>query len=200
VKKLIDWSLTEHSHLPWRKERTLYRTLVSEVMLQQTTVGTVLNHFERFIKRFPDIFSLAKSSQEEVCLQWQGLGYYRRARNLHKGAQYIVENFNGEIPIDVNELLKVPGIGLYTSHALVGIGANQRALPVDANLERILSRLYLVTEEKGPKLQKKLLKLFEEKKILKNVQRYGYRKTYEALMDLGREFCQAKRAHCAQCL
>ena len=88
-KNLINWSLDEFSDLPWRKKRTLYKTLVSEIMLQQTTVGTVLNHYERFLKQFPNLKSLAESDEETLLIAWKGLGYYRRAKNLLKACQYI---------------------------------------------------------------------------------------------------------------
>ena len=88
-----------YSDLPWRKRRSLYNTLVSEIMLQQTTVGTVINHFDKFINKYPTIEALSKTSEEEICIAWKGLGYYRRARNLRKAAIGIVEDFNGKIPL-----------------------------------------------------------------------------------------------------
>ena len=107
-KKLIDWSLNSYSDLPWRSEnRSLYTTLVSEIMLQQTTVTTVMKKYDAFLKQYPTIFDLAESSEKEVCKAWEGLGYYRRARNLRKAAIDITENYNGKFPTDVNELIKI---------------------------------------------------------------------------------------------
>ena len=97
-KRLIEWSKTHYSHLPWRKKRSLYRTLVSEIMLQQTTVGTVVQHFERFLSTYPTLADLAASSEEEVTKAWQGLGYYRRARNLRKAAIVLQEEHGGSFP------------------------------------------------------------------------------------------------------
>lgn len=196
---LIDWSNDQYSHLPWRTKRTLYRTLVSEIMLQQTTVGTVLNHFEKFLTEYPTIFDLAKTSEEQVCISWKGLGYYRRARNLRNLAIQIVEQFNGEIPTDLDSLLKLKGIGPYTANAIVAIGADLRGLAVDANLERVLARFYGVELEKGPKLQQKLFSDFKAKKIVTEIDKLSPRALNEAFMDLGRIICQSRKASCTLC-
>ncbi|MFP5386948.1 MAG: A/G-specific adenine glycosylase [Bacteriovoracia bacterium] len=197
LKVLLSWSQKEFSHLPWRKNRSLYRTLVSEIMLQQTTVGTVLNHYERFLKRFPDLESLAKASEEELTVAWKGLGYYRRARNLKKIAEEIFFHHKGEFPSDLETLMNIPGIGPYTANALIGIGMDERALAVDANLERVIARLFGIRTEKGLKLQKEIQKRFNDKKIFN--QKISYRSLNEALMDLGRTYCQARRATCELC-
>ncbi len=197
--KLIKWSSEQYSHLPWRSERTLYRTLVSEIMLQQTTVGTVLNHFEKFLAEYPTIFDLAKASEEEVCVSWKGLGYYRRARNLRNLAIQITEKFQGKIPTDLDSLLSLKGIGPYTANAIVAIGADKRGLAVDANLERVLARFYGVKLAKGPKLQQKLWGDFNDKKILTEMAKLSPREMNEAFMDLGRILCQARKASCTLC-
>ncbi len=198
-KNLISWSESQYSELPWRRERTLYRTLVSEIMLQQTTVGTVLNHFERFLKVYPTIFDLALATEEDVCIEWKGLGYYRRARSLRALAIQIVEKHKGKIPTTFEELLVLKGIGPYTANAIVAIGADKKALAVDANLERVLARFYGVKIEKGPKLQKKLWDDFKEEKILHEINKLSARALNEAFMDLGRIVCQARKASCAIC-
>ena len=198
LNKLIQWSQKDFTDLPWRKKRTLYGTLVSEIMLQQTTVGTVKNHFEKFLQRFPDLQSLAKASEEEVIVAWKGLGYYRRARNLKKISEHLVNEFKGKFPSTALELQKIPGIGPYTSHALIAIGKDARGLAVDANLERVIARLYGLEFEKGPKLQKKILELFEADEIFSGFN-LSYRALNEALMDLGRTFCQARKASCELC-
>lgn len=200
LKALINWSLKEYSDLPWRKQRSLYRTLVSEVMLQQTTVSTVLNHFERFLKVYPDLQTLASATEEEVCIEWKGLGYYRRARNLLKAAKHIQKLYKGKIPADIEQLLEVDGIGPYTANAIRAMGAGKRALAVDANLERVLSRLYAIKTPKGPKLQKDLMAKFEAKEILPGLTDKKARAINEALMDLGRVFCQANKASCDLCM
>jgi A/G-specific adenine glycosylase len=197
--KLINWSNDQYSHLPWRRDRSLYRTLVSEIMLQQTTVGTVLNHFEKFLLEYPNIFKLAKTSEEQICISWKGLGYYRRARNLRGLAIQIVELHEGKIPTEIDVLLKLKGIGPYTANAIVAIGADLKALAVDANLERVLSRYYGISIPKGPNLQKELFKKFSEQKILTEINRLSSRALNEAFMDLGRILCQARKASCVLC-
>lgn len=194
---LLNWSKKEFSHLPWRKNHTLYRTLVSEIMLQQTTVSTVKNHFDRFIDRFPTIESLADATEEELLVAWKGLGYYRRARNLKKISEAIVNDFKGKFPTDLITLQKIPGIGPYTASAIVAIGMDRPALAVDANLERVIARLLGLKMEKGLKLQKEIAAKFEKKEIFQNVK--SYRALNEALMDLGRTYCQARKASCELC-
>ena len=198
LQKLIQWSQTDFTDLPWRKKRTIYGTLVSEIMLQQTTVGTVKNHYERFLQKFPDLESLATATEEEVVVAWKGLGYYRRARNLKKISEYIFTQCNGKFPNTASKLQEIPGIGPYTSNALIAIGTDARGLAVDANLERVIARLYGLKVEKGLKLQKKILELFNEDKIFSNF-KLSYRALNEALMDLGRTYCQARKASCELC-
>lgn len=196
---LISWSESQYSYLPWRENRTLYKTLVSEIMLQQTTVGTVLNHFERFLNEYPTIFDLAKSTEEEICISWKGLGYYRRARSLRNIAIQIVDNYKGQIPTTLESLQSLKGIGPYTANAIISIGADKRALAVDANLERVLARFYGITEEKGLKLQKRLWSDFVNNKIMSEMDKVSARALNEALMDLGRIICQARKASCVLC-
>jgi A/G-specific adenine glycosylase len=199
IKKLISWSEKEFSHLPWRKNRSLYRTLVSEIMLQQTTVSSVTNHYERFLKVFPSIESLAQASEDELIIAWKGLGYYRRARNLKKIAEAIVKEYAGSFPDDLESLKLIPGIGPYTASAILAIGMDRPALAVDANLERVIARLNGLKFEKGPKLQKKISELFLNKEIFHD-KTHSPRALNEALMDLGRTYCQARKASCDLCV
>jgi A/G-specific adenine glycosylase len=194
---LIQWSQSQFSHLPWRKNRTLYRTLVSEIMLQQTTVGTVKNHFERFIERFPDLESLALASESELLVAWKGLGYYRRAKNLKKIAEALFKEHAGKFPKQQDQLQLIPGIGPYTSSAILAIGMDLPALAIDANLERVIARLYGIKIAKGPQLHRHIQELFLAKKIFSKVS--SYRALNEALMDLGRNYCQARKASCDLC-
>jgi A/G-specific adenine glycosylase len=196
---LISWSRSQYSHLPWREKRTLYRTLVSEIMLQQTTVGTVLNHFERFLVEYPTVKDLANTTEEQVCISWKGLGYYRRARSLRSLAIQIVGNHKGNIPTDLESLMKLKGIGPYTSNAIVAIGADKKGLAVDANLERVLARFFGFKELKGPKLQKAIWDSFHSNKILTEMNSLSPRDLNEAFMDLGRILCQARKASCSLC-
>lgn len=197
LRSLLHWSKTEFSQLPWRQNRSLYRTLVSEIMLQQTTVGTVKNHFDRFLLRFPTLESLAHATEDELIVAWKGLGYYRRARNLKKIAEVISSEYQGRFPNNLDSLMKIPGIGPYTASALVGIGMDERALAIDANLERVIARLYNIKTEKGPKLQKQIQEMFHKKEIFNG--KISFRDLNEALMDLGRTYCQARKASCELC-
>jgi A/G-specific adenine glycosylase len=167
-------------------------------MLQQTTVGTVKNHYDRFLVKFPDLKSLALASEEELLVAWKGLGYYRRARSLKKISEALFKDYKGEFPHDVEALQQITGIGPYTSHALVAIGMDKRGLAIDANLERVISRLYGIEVEKGPKLQKKIAELFAKEEIFSK-EKFSYRALNEALMDLGRTYCQARKATCELC-
>ncbi len=199
-KNLVNWSLSNFQDLPWRKNRSLYTTLVSEIMLQQTTVPTVLNHYSQFLERFPNFSSLAKASPEEIQIAWKGLGYYRRARNLHVASQDVVSFFSGKLPLEYQTLVGIKGIGDYTAHALRSIGGNLNSLALDANLERVLARIYGISLPKGPKLKKEIMKKFENGEILKKeMKTLGPRAVNEALMDLGRVFCRAKKVDCENC-
>lgn len=198
LKSLLSWSTKEFSQLPWRKNRTLYRTLVSEIMLQQTTVGTVKNHFDRFVEQFPDLKSLALASEDELLVAWKGLGYYRRARSLKKISEALYRDHGGHFPKTAEELQEISGIGPYTANALLAIGMDERALALDANLERVISRLYGLKSLKGLKLQKEIQTLFEANKIFQD-KKISARALNEALMDLGRTLCQARKASCELC-
>jgi A/G-specific adenine glycosylase len=195
---LIRWSQASFPDLPWRRRRSLYRTLVSEIMLQQTTVATVRRHFEAFVVQFPDVASLAEASEDELLVAWKGLGYYRRARNLKKIAETIARDHEGKFPHDPLELQRIPGIGPYTANALVAMGMDRSALAVDANLERVLARLYGVKLPKGVALQKKLLAMYVAGEILPE-RHHSSRALNEALMDLGRTVCQARKVACELC-
>jgi len=198
-RKLVKWSKDHYSHLPWRVNRSVYGTLVSEIMLQQTTVGTVLNHFEKFITKYPSIEALAKISEDQILIDWKGLGYYRRAKNLLKSAKEIEEKYQGKIPLDYDSLISINGIGPYTANAILAMGADEKALCVDANLERVLARFYGISVLKGPKLQKEIYHLFEKGKIATELAMIGPRLYNEALMDLGRSICKARSASCEIC-
>ncbi len=198
VNELILWS-SQFSSLPWRQKRSLYHTLVSEIMLQQTTVPTVLPRFLPFIKLFPSIKTLALASEEQVLIAWKGLGYYRRARNLQRAAHAIANNHGGEIPVDIEQLKRISGIGEYTAHAIAAIGADAPYLCVDSNLERVLSRYYALNEIKGNPLKKEIHQKIEKKELKKALEQRGGQLINEALMDLGREICKARKPLCDQC-
>ena len=148
TKKIIKWYDLNKRSLPWRKnvslEKRAYYTLVSEFMLQQTQVVTVIPYFNRFIKNIPDLKSLAKIQNKKLIKLWEGLGYYSRARNLKRTAQDVIKNFEGKLPDNFEDLKSLPGIGNYTASAILAIVFNKPYIPLDGNIERIIKRyLYL---------------------------------------------------------
>ena len=198
-QQLITWSQENYSELPWREtKRDLYRVLVSEIMLQQTTVTTVLPRYDDFLQKFPSLAQLAKANEEELALAWQGLGYYRRAKNLHRAVTIIHQEYSDKFPESQEELLNIPGIGPYTAAALTAIGRDQLALALDGNLQRVFSRLFCFDEIQGPQLQKRINSLLKTS-FKKIVQDCGPRKLNEALMDLGRTICKARKTKCDIC-
>ena len=144
TKKILKWYDLNKRSLPWRKKVSLkkkqYYTLISEFMLQQTQVTTVIPFFNRFIKNLPSIDSLAKVNEKRLIKLWEGLGYYSRARNLKKTAQIIIKNFDGKLPNNFEDLLALPGVGNYTANAILAIAFNKPNIPLDGNIERVLKR------------------------------------------------------------
>src|SRR5579871_4832226 len=146
-RRLMNWYRSHARELPWRGISDPYRTWVSEVMLQQTRVAAVIEHYENFLRRFPTIVALALASEAEVLAVWSGLGYYRRARMLHKAAQFIVKERGGVLPGTATELRTLPGIGEYTSAAIASIAFGESIAVVDGNVERVLLRVMGRAEE-----------------------------------------------------
>ena len=197
TKKILKWYDLNKRPLPWRKkvsvEKKHYYTLISEFMLQQTQVITVIPFFNRFIKNLPSINSLAKVSEKKLIKLWEGLGYYSRARNLKKSAQVILKNFDGKLPDNFEDLITLPGIGNYTANAILAIAFNKPYIPLDGNIERVLKRyLYL---KKDKEIQKDYLL---QKKIVfgKTLRSSDYA---QALMELGALICKPNNPICAQC-
>ncbi|MDH3982185.1 MAG: hypothetical protein OES84_04710, partial [Kiritimatiellaceae bacterium] len=155
--KLLPWFSAHQRSMPWRSNRTPYRVWVSELMLQQTRVDQATPYFHRFMKRFPSLKSLAAASQEEVLKQWEGLGYYSRARNLHKAAQLISNDWKGRFPNTAKEIIKLPGIGSYTAAAIGSLAFNLDLAVLDGNVIRVLSRLFAYTKDTRTTLAKKEL-------------------------------------------
>jgi len=139
--RLLTWYTTEQRDLPWRKTKDPYAIWVSEVMLQQTQVKTVIPYYERFLKRFPSVEQLGTSSLDDVLTIWSGLGYYSRARRMWEGANYLIQKLGGKMPCDYDALLKIPGIGDYTAGAIASIAFGQRVTAIDGNVKRVVSRL-----------------------------------------------------------
>ena len=197
TKKILKWYDLNKRSLPWRKEVSLqkkqYYTLISEFMLQQTQVITVIPFFNRFLKNLPTINSLAKVDEEKLIKLWEGLGYYSRARNLKKTAQIIIKNFDGKLPDNFRDLLTLPGIGNYTANAILAIAFNKPYIPLDGNVKRVLKRyLYL---KKDKEIQKD--NLVQKKNIFGTTLRSG--DYAQALMELGALICKPSNPICLQC-
>ncbi|MBD1141063.1 A/G-specific adenine glycosylase [Pelagibacterales bacterium SAG-MED39] len=197
TKKILKWYDLNKRSLPWRKnissQKRQYYTLVSEFMLQQTQVATVIPYFKRFIKDIPDIGSLSKVHNKKLIKLWEGLGYYSRAKNLKKTAQIVVKNFKGKLPNDFENLISFPGIGSYTASAILAIAFNKPYIPLDGNIERVLKRyLYL---KKDKEIQKD--NLIKEKFIFGMSSRSG--DYAQALMELGALICKPTNPLCYQC-
>ena len=198
ISKLLRWYVTSKRDLPWRflQKNNLpnpYYVFVSEYMLQQTTVPTVKTRFEEFIKKWPILKDLAKTTEPKILKFWSGLGYYSRAHNLLKAAKIIDKKFNSEIPNKYEDLITLPGIGDYTAKAILGIGYNQPVMPLDANIERIFARLYAFNQPLI-KIKKKLTvqaQLFLSKKYSSNL--------IQSLMDYGSLICTPRSPNCSIC-
>ena len=197
TKKILNWYDNNKRPLPWRAKCSLkkkeYFTLVSEFMLQQTQVKTVIPYFDNFLKNIPNLQSLAKVSEAKLLKNWQGLGYYSRAKNLKKSAKIIVKDYCGRLPNNFEELKKLPGVGDYTASAISAIAFNQQVIPLDGNIERVLKRiLNLKTQEEIKKEN-----LHKQKKIFgKTLRSSDY---VQALMELGALLCKPKNPHCDKC-
>jgi len=197
ARALLDWYDRERRDLPWRAmpgvEGDPYRVWLSEIMLQQTTVKAVIPYYERFVQRWPTVEALAAASLEEVLSLWAGLGYYSRARNLHRCAQIVVARHGGRFPRTEAELLELPGIGPYTAAAIAAIAFGEPVMPVDGNVERVVARLFAVREPLPA--AKPLLK--ELAATLRPAARAG--DFAQAMMDLGATICTPKRPSCLMC-
>jgi len=181
--------------LPWQAERTPYRVWVSEVMLQQTQVGTVIPYFERFVRRFPDLAALAGADPDEVLHLWSGLGYYSRARNLHRAAGIVARDHGGELPPDLDGLMRLPGIGRSTAGAILALSHGQRHPILDGNVRRVLARYHAVDGWPGQTdVAKQLWALAEKHTPHGRVADYT-----QAVMDLGAMVCTRARPGCDGC-
>jgi A/G-specific adenine glycosylase len=182
-------------HLPWQQDRTPYRVWVSEIMLQQTQVATVLGYYERFMQRFPDVHALAVAPVDEVLHLWTGLGYYARARNLHRAAQLIVAEQGGEFPETIEAVQALPGIGRSTAGAILALARAQRHPILDGNVKRVLARYFGIEGFPGEReVEKTLWSLADECTPAERVADYT-----QAIMDLGATLCVRSRPLCAAC-
>ena len=193
-KNLLKWYQKEKRDLPWRNTRDPYKIWISEVMLQQTTVKAVIPYYERWLKTFPDMASLAKSPLQKVLKTWQGLGYYQRARNIHKAACLFNQDFQGRIPSDPSRLIKIPGFGPYTTGAVLSIAFNKRLTIIDANIKRVFARILCLKKSAQTsglrKIENILKSLLPEKKT---------GDFNQALMEIGALICKKKSPACLMC-
>ena len=196
-KEILYWYDNNKRILPWRKhlsnKQKEYFTLVSEIMLQQTQVKTVIPYFNNFIKKIPNLKALSKISDKKLMKCWEGLGYYSRARNLKKTAQTLIKEFNGKLPTNIDQLKELPGIGDYTSTAIMAIAFNKQFIPLDGNVERILKRvLYLKTEKEISKYN-----LHKKKSFFgKSVRPSDYA---QSIMEIGALICRPINPLCKEC-
>ena len=197
TNKILNWYDINKRSLPWRKKTSAkkkeYYTLVSEFMLQQTQVSTVIPYFNRFIKKIPDLETLSRFDNQKLVKLWEGLGYYSRVRNLKKTSQVIIKDFNKKLPKDFLDLKSLPGIGDYTASAISAIAFNKPMIPLDGNIERVLKRY----------LHLKKTKQIKKENLIKNKKIFGtsYRSSdyAQALMELGALICRPNNPLCDRC-
>ena len=181
--------------LPWQKHSDPYGIWVSEIMLQQTQVDTVIPYYQRFMQRFPSIGALADATEDQVMELWSGLGYYARARNLHKAAKQIVQHHNGEFPSSIDEVMALSGIGRSTAGAILAFSMHQRHPILDGNVKRVLTRIFAIEGFPGVKsVERSLWNIAEQLTPARRVADYT-----QAMMDLGATVCKRTKPICTQC-
>lgn len=193
---LIDWQRREGRHdLPWQRTRDPYRVWLSEIMLQQTQVATVLDYYPRFLARFPELEALARAPLEAVLELWSGLGYYTRARNLHRCARLVLDRHGGAFPDDPVALEALPGIGRSTAAAIAAFAFGRRAAILDGNVKRVLCRVHGIAADPSVReVERRLWTLAEEILPESGIEPYT-----QGLMDLGATLCTRRQPRCAQC-
>ena len=194
--RLLRW-FDEHGRkdLPWQHPKEAYRIWISEVMLQQTQVQTVIPYFDRFMARFPDVIALADAAQDDVLQRWSGLGYYARARNLHRAAQVIRDNFSGEFPRTLEAVMELPGVGRSTAGAILCLAFDQRHAILDGNVKRVLARHRAVDGWPGKtSVAQQLWDIAEQYTPAENTAAYT-----QAIMDLGATLCTRSKPACERC-
>ena len=194
-RRLLAWYGKRQRRLPWRETKDPYRIWISEIMLQQTQVDTVIPYYRRFLRRFPTIQSLAKASLQEVLKAWENMGYYSRAKNLHAAARIVVEKFDGKIPDTLEGIQSLPGIGAYTAGAVLSIAYGRSVAAVDGNVRRILCRIFAIRKPMDDPAGHKVLQTLVSRLIPgKHAGDFN-----QALMDLGATLCRPKSPACSVC-
>ena len=192
---LLAWYETHQREMPWRGSPDPYAVWISEIMLQQTRVDQVRPYYERFMNRFPTVEDLGKASREEVLKAWEGMGYYARARNLHRAARQIVERHAGKIPDNPDQISVLPGIGPYTAAAVLSIAYGRDCPVVDGNVVRVLSRLFHLTDDPAAAAAKKRMAALAERLLVTG--RAG--DFNQAMMELGATVCTPRQPDCGGC-
>ena len=193
---VVEW-FAEHGRkdLPWQQNPSPYRVWVSEIMLQQTQVATVIPYYQKFMASFPDVTALADASQDDVLHHWSGLGYYARARNLHKAAGIVRDQFDGQFPGDFDSVVALPGIGRSTAGAILSLALGQRHAILDGNVKRVLARHFAIEGWPGKQaIANELWRLAEENTPPQSITMYN-----QAMMDLGATVCVRRNPLCANC-
>ena len=194
-KSLIAWFNDNRQSLPWRENRTPYRVWVSEIMLQQTQIATVIPYFDRFMRHFPDVQTLAAAPLDDVLKLWEGLGYYSRARNMHRAAKKIVEEFRGEFPSTAKDWMRLPGIGRYTAGAVASLAFGEDAPLLDGNVIRVLTRWHNLDDDITQTSTKQMLWTLAGDMLPR-----GHAGQWnEAIMELGQRICLPKNPTCESC-
>ncbi|MBI3983635.1 MAG: A/G-specific adenine glycosylase [Gemmatimonadetes bacterium] len=195
-RRLLRWFRRHGRPLPWRATRDPYRVLVAEFMLQQTQVPRVLQYYERFLRQYPSLETLARAAPGTVREAWDGLGYYARARNLRRLAQGIVKHHDGQVPADPDVLVRLPGVGPYTAAAVATFAYEHRVIPVDTNIARVLHRAFGVSRTRTRHLPGRVARLVD------GLLPHDGKTTWalnQALMDLGAMVCTARKPRCREC-
>lgn len=195
VAPLLAWFSNNKRDLPWRQTYDPYHIWISEIMLQQTQMDRGIHYFKNWIEKFPDVNAIANSSEEEILKSWEGLGYYARAKNLHKAAKVMADDFSGIVPCDYNTLLSFPGIGQYTAAAIASIAGNSDIAVIDANVCRVYSRIFdIAILIKSKEAQKKLQKIANQLLPSGNARKFN-----QAIMEFGGLICTPKKPKCNSC-
>lgn len=192
---LLSWYEKNKRKLPWRETTDPYHIWVSEIMLQQTRVDTVIPYFNRFIAKYPTVYSLAEAPEEEVLKMWEGLGYYSRARNLHSAVREVVDKYEGKVPDEKAELSTLKGVGPYTQGAILSIAYNQPEPAVDGNVMRVFSRLLLINDD----IARARTRNAFEKIVSEVISKVDPSSFNQAIMDLGATICTPKSPTCLFC-
>jgi len=196
AENIVTWYHKQgRKHLPWQQQKTPYSVWISEIMLQQTQVATVIPYYERFMASFPTINALANADEDTVLHHWTGLGYYARARNLHKSAKIIATEYNGIFPSNIEQVIALPGIGRSTAGAILSLSLNQHHPILDGNVKRVLARSYLVEGYNGlSKFDKALWQLSEVLTPAQETASFN-----QAMMDIGATVCTRSKPQCTLC-